>query len=290
MGQCRSNVNGYSGAKFKKFNTMEEAEAFASSSPLSSNDSYSLRSNNYERPSYYDNTPAPRSNYQRPSYSSYHNYDDDDDTPTYNPSPRTYKATPARIPVAIKPTTFASTSNYSTKRKRDDDQGPVTTSKAIKSESKGGKVVYTDGASRGNGRVGAKAGYGIWWGDGDARNLSGSLEGERQTNQRAEATAILKVLEQTQNMNHGLEIRTNSQYCIKAMTKWNKTWQKNNWKSSTGKDVQNKDLFEPMLNLVKSRKGETKFVYVPGHSGVHGNEQADALAVAGAESNVKKEE
>ncbi|KAI8877759.1 hypothetical protein K501DRAFT_163588, partial [Backusella circina FSU 941] len=32
------------------------------------------------------------------------------------------------------------------------------------------KVVYTDGASSNNGKANARAGYGIYWGDGDARN------------------------------------------------------------------------------------------------------------------------
>jgi ribonuclease HI len=142
--------------------------------------------------------------------------------------------------------------------------------------------VYTDGASRGNGRSNAKAGYGVFWGDNDPRNESAPLAGDRQTNQRAEATAILRVLEKTQDMDETLEIRTDSQYCIKAMTEWNQNWVKRKWVSSTGQPVQNRDLFEPMLDLVKSRKGTTKFTYVPGHQGVYGNEMADRLAVQGA--------
>ncbi|ORZ07126.1 ribonuclease H-like domain-containing protein [Absidia repens] len=303
--ECRSNVHGFSGAKYKKFNTKEEAESFANQQPSSSSSS---SSSNYDAYS----SSSKRSSSSYPSYSSSSYYRDDDDYPP----PRRYNTTvasPSRSP------TF--NYSYSTKRKRsvEDDDPPsmaaATTApgKAIKLENKAikvesshpnrssssisssssNKVVYTDGASRGNGRVGAKAGYGVWWGDGDARNVSGPLEGKRQTNQRAEATAILKVLEQTQHMNDGLEIHTDSQYCIKAMTEWHKGWIKKGWKSSTGDDVQNRDLFEPMLRLVNSRQGKTKFVYVPGHKGIYGNERADALAVAGAESQsfkVKKEE
>ncbi|KAG1148597.1 hypothetical protein G6F37_004448 [Rhizopus arrhizus] len=144
-------------------------------------------------------------------------------------------------------------------------------------------VVYTDGASSGNGQKGARAGYGVYWGDNDPRNVSRRLAGLKQTNQRAEATAVIHALEQSQKDSELLEIRTDSQYVIKASTEWSKAWKINGWRSSNGKPVENRDLFEKILDLVDSRKGPVKFVYVPGHSGEEGNEKADQLAVAGAQ-------
>ncbi|KEP61450.1 UNVERIFIED_CONTAM: ribonuclease HI protein [Hammondia hammondi] len=55
--------------------------------------------------------------------------------------------------------------------------------------------IYTDGACRSNGRgKEAKAGVGVFFGDGDPRNVSRRLTGQPQTNQRAELQAILDAL------------------------------------------------------------------------------------------------
>jgi ribonuclease HI len=57
-------------------------------------------------------------------------------------------------------------------------------------------VVYTDGACVGNGRTGARAGVGVYFGDGDhsVYNTSQPLMGPVQTNQRAELTGVLLAL------------------------------------------------------------------------------------------------
>ncbi|OJJ89423.1 RNA-DNA hybrid ribonuclease [Aspergillus glaucus CBS 516.65] len=52
--------------------------------------------------------------------------------------------------------------------------------------------IYTDGSSLANGRAVASAGVGVYFGPGDSRNVSEPLKGNRQTNQRAELTAILR--------------------------------------------------------------------------------------------------
>ena len=47
-------------------------------------------------------------------------------------------------------------------------------------------IIYTDGSSLGNGKVGSQAGLGVFFGVNDPRNVSERLGGEPQTNQRAE--------------------------------------------------------------------------------------------------------
>ncbi len=47
-------------------------------------------------------------------------------------------------------------------------------------------IVYADGSCFGNGKEGARAGIGVYFGDGDPRNVSEPLPGDKQTNQRAE--------------------------------------------------------------------------------------------------------
>lgn len=167
-------------------------------------------------------------------------------------------------------------------------------------EDRGDHIVYTDGASSNNGRACAVAGYGVFWGDNDPRNLSEPLEG-KQTNQRAEIMAVIRALEQSLELDGTLEIRTDSQYVINCADVWSKKWKKNGWKSSETvgynkkdgkaepryKDVSNKDLLQRLVALRESRekmkgKGKVYFTYVPGHKNVYGNEMADRLAVSGA--------
>ena len=69
------------------------------------------------------------------------------------------------------------------------------------------------------------------------------------------------------------------------MTEWSKRWIQNDWKTATGKSVENKDLIEPIIAKVDERAAlgnETRFVWVKGHAGDEGNEGADRLAVEGA--------
>eukprot|EP00973_Karenia_brevis_P004001 551258-Karenia_brevis.AAC.1 len=60
----------------------------------------------------------------------------------------------------------------------------------------GKAVVYTDGAcSRNQDARFRRAGVGVFWCEGDCRNLSIPLPGTVQSNQRAELFAVLSVLE-----------------------------------------------------------------------------------------------
>ncbi|KAI5452026.1 hypothetical protein NCC49_001322 [Naganishia albida] len=151
----------------------------------------------------------------------------------------------------------------------------------------GALVVYTDGSSRGNGQRGAAAGSGIWWADkGHARtlNLAERLPGRMQTNNRAELLAIIRALENCPFPKLPLEIRTDSQYSIACITQYLPNWIKNNFVSSTGQPVKNKDMIVHLLALLNQRgpSNGVRFVHVRAHRGEVGNEGADMLANAGA--------
>ncbi|EMD59916.1 hypothetical protein GGP41_008959 [Bipolaris sorokiniana] len=148
---------------------------------------------------------------------------------------------------------------------------------------KGPLVVHTDGGSRGNGKVGARAGVGVYFGPRDPRNVGEPLRGERQTNQRAELVAIARALDHVP-IDRDVEIRTDSYYSIRCLREWFQNWETKGWRNAAGKSVENKELIQPILARIRERltcKGKTTFVWVKGHSTDIGNIAADALANEG---------
>lgn len=133
------------------------------------------------------------------------------------------------------------------------------------------------------------------------RNVSEPLPGPRQTNQRAELTAMLRALEIAPRNRH-VVIHSDSKYAIECVTSWYVNWRRNGWKTASGKTVENKDLIEHILGKVEERtkagsaqrtaRGEgesglvrTQFIWVKGHDGDVGNEEADRLATEGARNS-----
>lgn len=116
------------------------------------------------------------------------------------------------------------------------------------------------------------------------RNVSESLPGARQTNQRAELTAIVRALDIVPR-NRDVTIITDSRYAIDCVTVWYLTWRKNGWKTAAGKPVENKDIVENVLAKIEERndlKVQTLFEWIKGHANHPGNVEADKLAVNGA--------
>ncbi|KAH6670016.1 putative ribonuclease H [Halenospora varia] len=165
------------------------------------------------------------------------------------------------------------------------EEGEPSAKKVKTGKARSGVLkVWTDGSSRGNGRKGALAGVGVWFGAGDGRNVSEPLVGPQQTNQRAELTAIQRALEGV-DIKQNLEIITDSNYAINCSTVWYKNWERNDWRTSDNKAVTNKDLVVEIRKLLTSREAkgaDTEFTWIKGHDNDPGNEAADRLAVAGA--------
>ncbi|PNS14478.1 Ribonuclease H1 [Sphaceloma murrayae] len=165
--------------------------------------------------------------------------------------------------------------------------------------------IWTDGSSRGNGTAHAVAGVGVYFGPGDKRNVAEPLSGPRQTNQRAELTAILRALELSPR-DRRVTILSDSNYAIQCVTNWFQKWRANGWRNAANKPVENRDLIEKILHYIEERekisnlygsgdqddeisetslrigRARVDFVWVKGHSNEPGNVAADALAVAGA--------
>ena len=78
-----------------------------------------------------------------------------------------------------------------------------------------------------------------------------------------------------------VDLYTDSQYVRKGITEWMVGWKKNGWKTAARKPVKNEDLWRALDEEVA--RHEIRWHWVKGHSGVPGNERADALANLGIE-------
>jgi ribonuclease HI len=142
------------------------------------------------------------------------------------------------------------------------------------------KTVYTDGACSGNGRKNSKGGIGIYMENicelsidfSDIRTLFKDKHGidlGEATNNKCELLGIylvLKNLHEYKNDNEKLIIKTDSMYSIKCCTVWYDKWKKDNWFTSTGKPVSNKELVILIAEMLKNNKGIVSLEYTKGHS------------------------
>ena len=130
--------------------------------------------------------------------------------------------------------------------------------------------VFTDGACSHNGRANAKAGYAVWFPDHKDFSMSQRLpEGEPQTNQRAELSAIahaVRILDERGFHDSDLVIYTDSDYSISCLTKWIPNWIARNWKTAAGGDVLHRDLIESTSGRLSKFKSH-RFVHVRAHTG-----------------------
>ncbi|XP_016391544.1 ribonuclease H1-like isoform X1 [Sinocyclocheilus rhinocerous] len=141
-------------------------------------------------------------------------------------------------------------------------------------------VVYTDGCCTANGKKGARAGIGVYWGRDHPLNVAERLPG-RQTNQRAELQAACKALEQARENNFKkVVIYTDSKFTINGITSWVKTWKSNGWRLKGGGAIVNKEDFQKLDKL--NAELEVEWMHIPGHAGYTGNEEADRLSREGA--------
>lgn len=139
--------------------------------------------------------------------------------------------------------------------------------------------VYTDGSCQKG--VG---GWG-WWCQEEDKSCSGVET--VSTNQRMELKAALEAINEYFT-DPDLVIVSDSAYVVNCFgEKWWVKWLQNGWIGSKDKEISNRDLWEPLLELVQEH-GTVKFEWVKGHNGDVGNEKADKLAT-GAVAKYRKE-
>ena len=157
--------------------------------------------------------------------------------------------------------------------------------------------IITDGSFKKLKNKKALCGYGIYFPNAELENVSRPFIHEPLTNQRAELYAILKALRKVKKDKiefDSITIYTDSEYSIKSLTEWYKTWQNNNWKNAKGQKVMNQDIIRPTINILSDFfSGKVKFKHVNSHTGKQdfeslSNEMADKLANEGAMKTILK--
>ena len=129
--------------------------------------------------------------------------------------------------------------------------------------------VFTDGACRGN------PGPGGWaWAVLDGPEDSG--HDPATTNQRMEVRAAYEAIRALPGT---LVVVSDSTYVVNCFkNSWWTGWRTRGWMNSAKKPVANRDLWEPLIDLVEER-GDVTFRWVKGHSGHPMNDLVDLLAV-----------
>ncbi|CAI9400555.1 ribonuclease H family protein [Nocardioides sp. T2.26MG-1] len=138
----------------------------------------------------------------------------------------------------------------------------------------GAREVFTDGACSGN------PGPGGWAWALDTSVYSSGHEAP-STNQRMEIRAALEAV---RALDGPLLVVSDSTYVVHCFRDtWWRGWLDRGWVSSARTPVANRDLWEPLVDLVQTR-GDVAFAWVKGHSGHPMNDLVDRLAVAASRS------
>ena len=132
--------------------------------------------------------------------------------------------------------------------------------------------VYTDGACSGNPGIGG-------WGaiiiidNNEPININGgSLNATNNQMELKAAIEALKYFSESSNLN----LFTDSKYVKDGIESWIINWKKNGWKTTTKKEVKNKDLWIELDKQILRHK--VHWHWIKGHTGNKYNEKADLLA------------
>ncbi len=132
--------------------------------------------------------------------------------------------------------------------------------------------IFTDGAAKGNPGPG---GYGAVLLLGD-RVLEVGEGKKLTTNNEMELKAVVVAFKNIPAGSKNIEVYIDSKYVVEGATGWIFGWMKNGWKTKTGGDVSHKELWQELIELLKTIKVD--WHKVPGHVGIIGNERADTIA------------
>ena len=136
--------------------------------------------------------------------------------------------------------------------------------------------IYTDGACAGNQNEENIGGWGcVLEFEGREKELCG---GEvNTTNNRMELTALLQALKALKETGLDLRIFSDSSYIVSCFKEgWYKNWQKNGWKTSKKTPVENRELWEEIIEILGPHSAQ--FFLVKGHQTLWEDEKKDHKA------------
>ena len=108
-------------------------------------------------------------------------------------------------------------------------------------------VAAADGSALGNP---GPAGWG-WYVDDDCWAVGGWARG---TNNMAELTAVLDLLQQTAHLDDDLLVYCDSTYVINSVTKWMAGWKRRGWRKGDGKPVLNVEIMQALDAAMQGRR------------------------------------
>jgi ribonuclease HI len=137
--------------------------------------------------------------------------------------------------------------------------------------------IYTDGACAGNQEESNVGGWGCVL---EYRGREKELHGGEidTTNNRMELTALIEALSVLKEDGLRLRVFSDSSYLVNCFRKqWYLSWQKNGWRNSKKQPVENRELWEKLLGLLKGNWAD--FYLVKGHQKLQeGGEEANSIA------------
>ncbi|XP_017025247.1 ribonuclease H1 [Drosophila kikkawai] len=294
--QCEEQVKGFKNAKYKKFNTRQEAEQFVNATKSYAPHEVAVPLGQKQ--------PAPQNwnikieRLTKPKYTE--EWPDED----HDLAESALNAALNEVEGDPRPSGSGNLSDlYYRKRKGDGDAGgdgrvkiprhasQVSEATGLKQvgahqfeiDAEGYVIVYTDGSCIGNGRPDACAGYGVYFGDNHQLNAAKPVGG-RATNNVGEIQAAIYAIKIALGLGiKKLCISTDSQFLINSITLWVPGWKRRNWKLKNNQPVKNVVDFKELDELLQSKDLSVKWNYVEAHKGIKGNEMADQLARQGSD-------
>jgi len=152
-------------------------------------------------------------------------------------------------------------------------------------------IIYTDGACSGNGKEGARGGWAwcaVYPDPVNSERIPGikTTRGEGSgsapdtTNNRMEMTAAIEalswLLREGPFTDFSVIVRSDSQYLVDGMNHWRFGWAERGWKTATGDDVKNLDLWRRLDAL--DRAVMPAWEWVKGHGSDYWNGCVDRMA------------
>lgn len=243
-GECKNATDGFKNPVFKKFNSFNEASVFFKGESSSSN----ITSGNNQNPQNNSNQSNPQ-NEQK--------------SQTHNMKPEEMEKIKA-MSTNIKSSQYSDELNYN-----------VKSWNIIDNEI----YIFTDGSSRKskdyfNSGIGVYIGY-------QCTNIKEQYN--EKTNNQCELMAmdyafklIVRYYRELAEIGKVIKIVSDSEYSIKSCSIWLTAWKKNNWKTTKGEDVKNKEIIESIdgsmsrIKIINSKldtnkKIKVKLIHVNSH-------------------------